>query len=310
MGFREQNRDFKTREGKKPTPGVHIPTDWYHNHNMARPPNTPGPGDARSRLLDAALKLFRAKGYTATTVDDLCREAGVSKGAFFHHFANKEAAALAAIAYWDETTGSFFEAARFWEKCDPRDRLLAYIELRRRMAAGELAEFTCLLGTLVQETYERHPAIRKACDRGIRAHAGTLVETIQEAKARYAPRARWSAEGLALHIQTVLQGAFVLSKASGNAEPIEEALAHLRRYVEQLLPATPAGKRPAKELSAKNRVAPKELAKSKASSRRRSAKKAAEKKPSRPRSERASRDAKTGNRAMKTRTSSREEKRR
>ena len=43
-------------------------------------------GNAREAILDAATRVMRQKGYGATSVDDLCREAGVTKGAFFHHF--------------------------------------------------------------------------------------------------------------------------------------------------------------------------------------------------------------------------------
>ena len=51
--------------------------------------------DARNKLLDAAMHVFRGKGYAASSVDDLCAAAGVTKGAFFHHFRSKEEVALA-----------------------------------------------------------------------------------------------------------------------------------------------------------------------------------------------------------------------
>lgn len=53
-------------------------------------------GSARARLLDAAVETIRTKGYSATTVDELCAAAGVTKGAFFHHFDTKEDLAVAA----------------------------------------------------------------------------------------------------------------------------------------------------------------------------------------------------------------------
>ena len=46
--------------------------------------------DARSKLLDAALSVIRTKGYSATSVGELCTVAGVTKGAFFHHFKSKD----------------------------------------------------------------------------------------------------------------------------------------------------------------------------------------------------------------------------
>ncbi len=192
--------------------------------------------ESRRRLLDAALGVFRTKGYTATTVDDLCAAAGVTKGSFFHHFDSKEAAALAAIAHWNESTGALFATAPYWQVPDPRERLLAYLDFRAELVRGAIPEFTCLLGTLVQETFASHPALQAACGAGIEAHAQTLVPTIEAAKAKYAPRAEWSAESLARHTQAVLQGGFVLAKALNDPRAALDAIAHLKRYVEALFP--------------------------------------------------------------------------
>lgn len=194
--------------------------------------------ESRQRLLDAALGVFRTKGYTATTVDDLCAAAGVTKGSFFHHFDSKEAAALAAIAHWNEATGALFADAPYWQVPDPRARLLAYLDFRAELVRGAIPEFTCLLGTLVQETFASHPALQAACGAGIEAHAQTLVPTIEAAKAQYAPDAEWSAESLARHTQAVLQGGFVLAKALNDPQAALDAIAHLKRYVEALFPTT------------------------------------------------------------------------
>ena len=54
--------------------------------------------DARTKLLEAALPLIHAKGYSATSVDQICAAAGVSKG-FFHHFKSKDVLGVAAADY-------------------------------------------------------------------------------------------------------------------------------------------------------------------------------------------------------------------
>jgi TetR/AcrR family transcriptional repressor of nem operon len=192
--------------------------------------------DSRTRILDAALSVLREKGYTATTVDDLCRAAGVTKGSFFHHFVSKEAAALATIGHWNEVTGSLFTSAPYWQVPNPRERLLAYLDFRAAMVRGELAEFTCLLGTLVQEVFIHHPTLQTACGAGIEAHAQTLVPTIEAARAQYAPQADWNAVSLARYTQVVLQGGFVLAKAMNDPAMVLDAITHLRRHVEQILP--------------------------------------------------------------------------
>jgi TetR/AcrR family transcriptional regulator, transcriptional repressor for nem operon len=197
----------------------------------------------KDRLLDAALGAFRLKGYSATSVDDICRQAGVTKGAFFHHFKGKEELAVASAAHWTAVTEALFAQAPYQQIADPRQRLLGYIDFRSSLIEGEIADFTCLLGTMVQETYATSPAIRDACNQALAAHAATLEPVIAAAKRQHAPRARWQPLGLALHMQATIQGAFILAKAQQTPAIARDCLSHLRNYVASLLPAAPPSPR-------------------------------------------------------------------
>jgi TetR/AcrR family transcriptional repressor of nem operon len=195
----------------------------------------PQRSEVRSKLLDAALRTIRAKGYGASTVDDICHAAGVSKGSFFHYFSSKEELALAAAEHFSARADALF-AASHREADDARERVLRYVDARRALLRGELPDYTCLLGTMVQETYATHPAIRQACDEHIRHHAADVARDIAAAKETHAPQAPWSAESFALFTQAVIQGAFILAKAHQDSNVAADCLAHLRRYIETQLP--------------------------------------------------------------------------
>ncbi len=190
--------------------------------------------ESKLRFLDAALHVIRAKGYTATRIEDICETAGLTKGSFFHHFDSKEELALAAATHFAAMADAVFATAPYQSAADPLDRLLGYVDFRIAILRGSLPEFTCLLGTMVQETYDTHPAIRAACDTHLSAHAAVVAKDIAEAKRRYAPRAPWSAESLALHIQAVIQGAFILAKARHGPKVAADCLNHLRLYLKML----------------------------------------------------------------------------
>ena len=190
--------------------------------------------NARPKLLDAAVSVIRAKGFSATTVDDICHTAGVTKGCFFHHFDSKEKLAVSAARHFSDTAGTLFSAAPYRNLADPLERLLGYVDLRKALLKGELPEFTCLLGTMVQEAYDTHPAIREACAKCISANVAMVQTDIEEAMCKYKVKDRWSAESLALHTQAVIQGAFILAKAKHNARVAADSLDHLRRYLELL----------------------------------------------------------------------------
>jgi len=188
--------------------------------------------ESKAKFLDAALHVIRSRGYSATRIEDVCDAAGLTKGSFFHHFDSKEELALEAAAHFAAMADRIFASAPYQELGDPLERLLGYVDFRIAILRGELPNFTCLLGTMVQETYDTHPAIRAACDTHISSHAASVARDIAEAKARYAPDAPWTAESLGLFTQAVIQGSFVLAKAKHGPEIAAECLQHLRRYLE------------------------------------------------------------------------------
>jgi TetR/AcrR family transcriptional repressor of nem operon len=191
---------------------------------------------SRQRLLDAALHVIRAQGYAATTVDDICAAAGVTKGSFFHHFKSKDDLALAAVAHWRSMTEGFFLSAPYHQHADPLARLLGYVDFRAAILTGEIPDYTCLLGTLVQETYGTHPHIRQACEAALSSHVAALTGDIEAAKKLYASRARWTAESVGIFMQSVLQGAFIFAKAKQTPDVAREAIDHLHRYLTMLFP--------------------------------------------------------------------------
>jgi TetR/AcrR family transcriptional repressor of nem operon len=208
---------------------------------MPRPTKLqPERGNARTRLLEAARDVIRERGFTATTVEDLCKAAGVTKGAYFHHFKSKQDLGVAAAAYWAETTSAFFEGAPYHDHADPYDRLIGYVDFRKQIIDGDLAEFTCLVGTMAQEVYDTHPAIRDACAASIFGHAATLEPDIAAIMKERSIEVDWTPASLAAHTQAVLQGAFILAKATGDRAIARESVDHLKRYLELLFSQTSA----------------------------------------------------------------------
>ena len=142
--------------------------------------------------------------------------------------------ALSAVAHWDATTSAFFATAPYHDAADPLSRMIAYIEFRKAMLTGDLPDFTCFVGTIVQETYQTHPEVSAAAAGSISSHARTLEADIRAAMREHGAPQNWTPESLALHTQAVIQGSFILAKAKGSAAAAAESLDHLRRYIELL----------------------------------------------------------------------------
>lgn len=191
--------------------------------------------NAREKLIEAAIATVRFKGFSATSVDEICAAAGVTKGAFFHHFASKEALAVAAAGAWTDIAEQRIFTLPDWVSiADPLDRLMGHIEFRLSMLDGPVEDFTCFVGTMVQEAYNTSDPIRAACNASITAYAERLADDIDAAIEKYGIGHAVSALDLAYHIQAVLQGAFIMAKAKGSPEIARDSVAHLKRYVEML----------------------------------------------------------------------------
>lgn len=191
-------------------------------------------GSARDKLIAAAHTTVRKQGYAATTVDQICAAAGVTKGAFFHHFASKEALAVAAAEAWTERARPMFEMPPHTQLDDPLARLLGHIDFRFAMLDGPVEEFTCFVGTMVQEAFATSEPIRAACAASIAAYCEALVPDIAAAIDVYDVPEAVTALGLAQHIQAVLQGSFILAKTTNDPAIARESVTHLKRYMRML----------------------------------------------------------------------------
>lgn len=176
------------------------------------------------------MTLIRRTGFAATSVDQLCSAAGVTKGGFFHHFASKEALGVAAADHWLAITSPLFAGADYHRAPDALTRVLGYLDLREALIEGGTDAFTCLAGTLAQEVHQSHPAIARAAEAAIVGHARTLEADIARALADHGV-AGVDPASLALHFQVVLQGGFVVAKAAADPEAARASVRHLKRYV-------------------------------------------------------------------------------
>ena len=194
---------------------------------------------ARERLVQAGTDLFRRRGYTATTVDEICQQAGVTKGAFFHHFASKEALAVECLAAWDGMVAGLEQRAPFQATDDPVKKLCGYLDFFIGLFANPRALRSCLAGTTVQEVADTHPKLREAAQACF-VSGQERLEKLLAAAAKASGR-RLNVASLARLWMTAMQGSLILYKASQDDSVITESLTQVKHYILERL-AGPAGR--------------------------------------------------------------------
>ena len=187
----------------------------------------------KEKLVQSGIDLFRRTGYVATTVDDICREAGVSKGAFFHYFANKDALAEECLRVWEQRLSEMFEKSAGGAVKDPVERLFRSLDFFIDVFGNPQMGRSCLAGTIVQEVSESHPALREAANKcftnGIQKFRGLLLDACRSRKLKI------DTESVARMFLATIQGSLLLTKASQDSSVTAENLRHYKRYVETLI---------------------------------------------------------------------------
>ena len=175
----------------------------------------------RRRLLQAARRLFARAGYEATTVDDVAREAGYSKGAYYFHFASKEDVLLVLVDDWAERRWRGLEEAANGAR-PPQDALANLLEALLASTATGNGDARLLLEFWSQG--ERNPKIGRKLAQTYRSWRELLVRAFRRAQeAGVLVRDRKpevdADAALALHDGLVVQHCLGPSAGSWRADP-------------------------------------------------------------------------------------------
>ena len=140
------------------------------------------PDDRPKEILDAALKVFAERGYRNTRLEDIGEAAGVTKGAIYHYFANKEELLLRAIEHRrEEALGHIEDVLR-----DKRAPVSTRLRLVVRRWFGSLSEERLAVVTLLVQgiAHEAPDAFRRWLAGGPAASARLIASLVREGQAR------------------------------------------------------------------------------------------------------------------------------
>jgi TetR/AcrR family transcriptional repressor of nem operon len=194
--------------------------------------------ETRTRIMDAAESLILDQGFAATSVDAMVKGAGVTKGAFFHHFRSKTELGHALVERWAELdegylAGNLERAERLSR--DAYQQLLIFVGLfEERMAALEGPYPGCLLASVVHEAELFDAATHARVRRSVEVWRERVLSKLREVAETRPPRLEVDLGAVADQLWSTFEGAFILSKTVGSAGAIAAQLRQYRNYLELL----------------------------------------------------------------------------
>jgi TetR/AcrR family transcriptional repressor of nem operon len=190
------------------------------------------PENTKDAIIRAGTELMRRDGYVATTVDQICAAAGVTKGAFFHHFPSKEALAENCLENWQRQMEAFHRSAGYQAIDDPVEKVFAAVDYMSDAFSRPGGQKSCLAGTTVQEVSESNPTLRAAANECL-VQGEHYFQSLLDAACDSRGVALDTAS-LAEHWMATVQGALLQWKASRDPQGIARNFAHLKAYLATL----------------------------------------------------------------------------
>jgi TetR/AcrR family transcriptional repressor of nem operon len=192
------------------------------------------PAETRAKLLDATTRLVQRQGFAATTVDQICAEASLTKGSFFHHFENKEAIGEAAMGCFAAMGAELYAAARKDPGVDPLEQLHRHFEIMIELARPPEGPVVCMIGMLSQEMARSHPSMREACLGHLTVWTDNVAAMLAEAKKVHPPQIDFDPESVAWMLNSLWQGSMLVAKTRQIPDMIVSNVQHGRAYVGSL----------------------------------------------------------------------------
>jgi TetR/AcrR family transcriptional repressor of nem operon len=202
--------------------------------------------ESQERLILATQALILRQGYTATTVDQICAEAKLTKGSFFHHYANKEAIGCAAIDAWGAMGTRLYSAAWSDPTVDPLAQLNRMFDIMISFTKRD-EPCACVIGMMAQELALSHPELAALCAQHLDDWTSHVARMLDAAKKKHKTVKPFDSRRVGWFLNSIWQGSMLLGKVRQKPQTIVDNLEQARAYVAALFvtPATSAAKRAA-----------------------------------------------------------------
>lgn len=189
----------------------------------------------RERVLDIAEAAVLAKGFAATSIDEVIFEAGLSKSGFFHHFRDKNDLARALLRRFQVRDHAILDEIEAQADALSEDPLHSFL-IALKMFADTMADLEdghpgCLVATFVYQDQQYDPAVRRMVTETVQSWRARFRDRLARIEAVYPPRIDIDLDTLADMATVVVDGGIILSKSMRSGKLLANQLLAYRTFV-------------------------------------------------------------------------------
>jgi AcrR family transcriptional regulator len=186
----------------------------------------------RDRLIDVAMRLFWEKGYGASSVADILREAQANSGSLYHFFSTKQDLLVAVLERYREGLYPML-LAPIWEAVsDPIERIFALLARYRELLVQTDCFYGCPIGSLALELHEPDPPVRQLLAANFDGWTDAIRRCLEDAGDRLPPDL--DRQELAVFVLTTMEGGVMQARTHRTLATFDAGVRRLRDYIARL----------------------------------------------------------------------------
>jgi len=182
----------------------------------------------QEKIFISAKSLMLSKGYPATTVDEICAGAQVSKGSFYHSFTSKEKLGLHLLEWYHQGGNEQLFEASFNNLKDPKMRMFGFL-VHAEKSSKKLWGDGCLLISLGLELADTNPRISKEISTMFKRLTQRLAVIFEPAASL---KGGLTAIELAEQFLIMLEGSILLARVTKNWRIVNRGFQNYRKLLE------------------------------------------------------------------------------
>jgi TetR/AcrR family transcriptional regulator, transcriptional repressor for nem operon len=191
------------------------------------------PEATKQLIVEKAISLFNTQGYRATSLSDITKATGITKGAIYGNFKNKDEVAEASFEYAIEVV--MREMKERIQVCPTAPlKLKAIVNYHEDYIKSPPFSGGCPIINTSVEADDNYPQLRSRAIRSVEIMKTSIAKILNRGIKEGQIDASVNAEQLGLMIYTSIQGAIVLSKVEGNGQSYSVVKKYLNTLIDSI----------------------------------------------------------------------------
>ncbi len=186
----------------------------------------------KDKIVKTSIDLMLTHGYNATSIDEICEAAKVTKGAIFYYFKSKEDLAEQILYIFFQNMMQISTDYKSKDAKDPLKRHFGYLDSLIKISKNPKLPASCLVGNFAQEVAMTNKRLRKACDTCFDDWIDYVEKDLILTKKKYAPKEKIDTRSLAEMLVSIIQGSVLIRKSGRENASFKRNIRHYKKYIQ------------------------------------------------------------------------------